>query len=289
MDLQTIRDTPPWDWPPDAAETFASTLRNRRAAAEDRLIAAELAGDPVVVDDHMVQLLLTVLQSPDEAEDLRTRAAISLGPALELAWTEEVDDENFSDSPISGEISRSAQHVLQRVYGDETAPKLLRRRALEASVRGPVEWHSDAIRTAYHGTDADWKLTAVFAMRYVSGFEAEILESLKSADADVHFEAVLAAGNWELKRAWPHVSALLKSHKTERSLLLAAIEATPTIAPADELEILSDLSDSDDDEIAEAAQEAMMMAEAIREDKDDSDREDQDESPLNGHGHRRPS
>src|ERR1035438_7783433 len=94
---------------------------------------------------------------------------------------------------------------LRKLYQDESLPKELRRRILEGAVRAPEPWHQDAIRTAYQSGDSDWMVTAVFAMRYVRGFDDQILESLKSADEDIHYEAVVAAGNWSLDAAWPHV------------------------------------------------------------------------------------
>jgi hypothetical protein len=44
-------------------------------------------------------------------------------------------------------------------------------RILEASVRAPQDRHPDAVRAAYASGDAAWKLTAVFRMADVRGFE----------------------------------------------------------------------------------------------------------------------
>lgn len=44
MDLKTLLDTPPWDWPTDAGRMFRKILIDQRAES-DRLVAAELAGD----------------------------------------------------------------------------------------------------------------------------------------------------------------------------------------------------------------------------------------------------
>jgi len=43
MELKTLLDTPPWDWPGDAAKTIRDTLIDRQANEADRLIAAGLA------------------------------------------------------------------------------------------------------------------------------------------------------------------------------------------------------------------------------------------------------
>jgi len=68
-------------------------------------------------------------------------------------------------------------------------------------------------------------LTAVFAMAHIRGFSDQILEALKSANPEIHYEAVRAAGNWELDAAWPHVVRLVGDPGTPKALLLAAIEA----------------------------------------------------------------
>jgi len=79
---------------------------------------------------------------------------------------------------------------------DVEVPKNVRRRILEASLRAPQDWHQDAIRAAYSSDDEDWNLTAVFSMRWVRGFDDQILEALDSDNQHVHYQAVLAAGNW---------------------------------------------------------------------------------------------
>jgi hypothetical protein len=98
---------------------------------------------------------------------------------------------------------------------------------------------------------------------------------LKSADAEIHYEAVNAAGNWELDAAWPHIFALLKDAGTPKPLLLAAIGASSSIRPHEAGEILIDLAESDDEEIAEAADEAIAMSEPMSDEEDDEDDENE--------------
>ena len=80
---------------------------------------------------------------------------------------------------------------------------------------------------ANRSTDADraWRLTVVFAMGYVRGFDAQIVAALEDADAEIRYEAVGAAGNWGVAAAWPYVANLLTSAAADKPLLLAAIEA----------------------------------------------------------------
>ena len=294
MDLNVLKDTPPWEWPRDAAKKFLAVLRNPQAGASERLVAAELAGDMLAINDALVDALLTIVANAGEPAELRAKAAISLGPVLEQADIEMGEEGEFDDPddvPISEKTFRKIQQSLRKVYLDNAVPKLVRRRILEAAVRAPEDWQSQAIRTAYANDDPEWKLTAVFCMRYVRGFDKQILEALESADPKIHYEAISAAGNWEVDAAWPHITALLASSATSKDLLLAAIEAVATIRPREAGPLLVDLADSEDEDIADAADEAMSMAAGMADadfdgeefDGDEGDDEDEDEPRGGNH------
>lgn len=276
MDLRKLKDLPPWEWPEETGEVLLDTLGDRGADEADRLLAAELAGDVTVVDDRLVEALLAVLRDSDETERLRGQAAISLGPILE-----EADIEGFEDPdemPITEPAFIQVVESLRKLYLDADVPSDVRRRILEASVRAPRDWHADAVRAAYSSGAPEWRLTAVFAMRWVRGFDDQILEALESEDEDVHYEAVCAAGNWEVDAAWPHVAEILASETADKPLFLAAIEAAADIRPEEAGAILVALTHDDDEDIAAAAHEAMMMAEALSDEElDDEELDDEDE------------
>jgi hypothetical protein len=246
MDLRSLKDIPPWDWPAGAGTMFLDVMRDGQAAESDRLLAAELAGDLTVIDDELVDALLAVLRSGAESEKLRVRAATSLGPILEQA-----DTDGFEDAAA--------------------VPKEVRRRILEASVRAPRDWHQDAVRAAYASGDEAWKLTAVFCMRFVRGFDEQILEALGSESPDIHYEAVSAAGAWGVATAWPHIVALIRVEGTAKPLLLAAIGAVAAIRPQEAGEILADLTLSNDEDVVDAVDEALAMAEGPLDEDDEDD------------------
>ena len=274
MNLKDLQNTPPWDWPRDAGTLIHKTLIDARANPSDRLVAAELAGDFTVINDELADALMAVLSSPGHPEQLRAKAAISFGAALEQADTVEFDDPD--DVPISESAFRKIQNSLHTLYLDESNPKQVRRRILEASIRAPGKWHPNAIRAAYSSGDKDWMLTAVFSMRWVGGFDDQILEALKSTDAEIRCEAVKAAGSCELDAAWPHIVALVNDPRTAKGLRIAAINAT-NIRPREARELLEDLLASEDEEIAEAAAEAIMMADACDfNEEEDEEQEEQD-------------
>jgi HEAT repeat protein len=108
-------------------------------------------------------------------------------------------------------------------------------------------------------------------MGFVRGFNDQILESLGDENQDIHYQAVCAAGNWEVDAAWSHIATLITAQDTDKYLLLAAIEAVAGIRPQEAAEILLDLADSEDEDIADAATEAMVMTEAFFDDEDEDE------------------
>ncbi len=269
MDLKAFQYIPPWDWPEGAGKMFLKILQDDQADASDRLLAAELAGDFVVINDDLVEALLSVVRNGEESEVLRARAFISMGPALEYADMDGFDDPD-SDGITEGLFNKILDS-LRKLYMDAGVPKDVRRRILEASVRAPQDWHQNAVRAAYSSDDQDWKLTAVFCMSFVRGFEDRILEALENENQDIFYEAVCAAGNWEVDASWPHIAAIMVSEESDKDLLLAAIEASVGIRPQEAADILGDLIDSDDEDIVEAAYEAMAMAGFLLDDESDED------------------
>ena len=270
MDLKILKEIPSWEWPEGTDKMFLDILTDDQADASDRILAAELASDFTVINDELVDALLPILQTDDASEELRGKAAISLGPVLDHADTDGFDDP-YDLPPISEDTFHKIQDSLRRLYLDADVPKNVRRRILEASVRAPQDWHQNAIRAAYSCGDEDWRLTAVFSMRWVRGFDNQILESLESNNPDIHYQAVCAAGNWAIDAAWSHISGLVSAQVTDKELLLAAIDAVVGIRPQEAGVILVDLIDSDDEDIVDAAHEAMAMADALSGDDFDDD------------------
>ncbi len=267
MDLKSLKDTPPWHWPEDADQMISEVLRNDSADASDRLLAAALAGGYTVINDELVEELLSVLINDDLSENLREQAAVSLGPILERADTDGFD--GFDAVPIEEETFHVIRSILRRLYFDAEVPQTLRRRVLEAAVHAPETWHENAVRAAYAVDNLAWKRTAVFSMRWVRGFERQILEAMKSKDRELRCHAIYAAGNWGLDKAWKQIARLLISRRTHKSLLLAAIDAAVFIRPEEAETLLDDLAaDSEDGDIIEAVY-SVDWAELESEDIDD--------------------
>ena len=275
MDLKWLAETPPWERPESTSGEALRVLRDTRAATADRILAAELGGDYTAMNDEIAEALLAVVANGKEPAELRAAAAVAFGAALEAGDTYEFDDPE--SVPVSERMYERIRQTLQTLYADASAPKLVRRRILEGSVRAPLEWHASAIRAAWDSGDSEWRLSAVFAMGYVRGFDDEVVAALESDDEDLFHEAVIAAGNNELEAAWPHVAALLDADGTEKELLLSAFDAAAAIDPEGAVGLLVPYLDSEDEEIAEAAQGAISMAEILADPDADLDDDEGDE------------
>src|ERR1035438_6302895 len=120
MDLETLRDTPPWDWPEEAGELLLDTLANEKASESDRLLATELASELVVMSDELADALMAIAINGAEPLELRTRAVIGLGPVLEEADLGEFDEPD--DVPITESTFHTIQELLRKLYLDESLP-----------------------------------------------------------------------------------------------------------------------------------------------------------------------
>ncbi len=282
MNLEMLKRTPPWEWPEGADKVLLGVLRDNRAGATARLLAAELAGELVVMNDELAGALLTILGNGGEAADLRGTAAIALGPALEHADT--AGFEEVEDIVISEKMFREIRQALRELYKNTDEPEHLRRVALEASVRAPEDWHTEAIQKAYASGREGWRRTAVFCMGYVRGFDEQILDALDSSDPEIQYQAVTAAGNWGLAAAGPHIGGLIEDavagRDVDKPLLLAAIEAVASVRPDDAAAILDPLTDAEDEEIAEAAVDALAVAGAWGDEGDVDEEEDEEDERL---------
>lgn len=275
MNLQMLANIPSYEWSDKAAGLIRKALTDKKIAASDRLMAAEMAGEATVMNDQMADILISILQDKSETNDMRCTAVISLGPALEYADTMEFDDEE--DLMISEPAYEKIQQTLRRLFMDSDVHEDIRRRILEASARAPQEWHRDAVRAAYMSDNEKWRLTSVFCMSYIEGFEKQILESLDSKDPDMFYEAVCASGNMGLEKAWPYITKILSSPDADIDLLLAAIDAVVNIRPEEAHDVLGHLVDHKDQDVVDAAFEALGMADEFLDDENDDDDDDDDE------------
>lgn len=245
MTFEQLLRTEPWQWPATAGATLLAVARDGDRPLPERLVAIEGLGEGVLEADEVAEPLLALAQAVEQPLEVRRSAVISLGPLLEA--------EDDVPEPLLKKIRRQ----MRQMFEDQKQPVPLRRQALETAVRSPQKWQVAAITQGYSSTDPEWRLTAVFCMRFVKGFKAQILECLESPDAAIRRHAVLAAGNGGYKEAWPLVAPLATGKDVDKELRLAAIEAIATIRPKKASPILLKLSEHQDQDIAEAAEDAL--------------------------------
>lgn len=161
MELKTLKNTLPWDWPKDAGRYLLGILTDKKRRQADRLRAAELSGQFVALNDATVGALLDILVNPGEPEDLRCQAATSLGSALEHAQKEGGDIERIV---LPTQLFKSITTTFQEIYQQTEISDALRRGILEASSMEPMEWHVQAIRDAYARAEPSWKKAAVYCI-----------------------------------------------------------------------------------------------------------------------------
>jgi hypothetical protein len=237
------------------------------------------------MDDEVARAFLDVASS-DAEERIRADTIIGLGPIIDEAGIDydDEDDEGFEldpelGPPISREMFETIVREVRGLYEDEAQPKLVRRRAFEVLVRDPQPWLTAEIRKHYASDDPEWKVSGIFGMGYVPGFDKEIAAAVKSESGKLLFEAVRAAGSMEVAGAAPRIRELAASTTGDADLRLIAIDALPQV-DRDSFDLLESLSLSDDEEVAAAAEAALdelSIAESYDHEDEDFDDEDDDE------------
>ena len=256
--LELLHQTPMWEWPEEAPDWISDGLQ-----ADDsglRLAAALAAAQ--VADDELAALLVQVARA-DADEEVASTAAVALGPALEECSLEydfglaDADDGLDDDAPLTRQAYQRVCDALKALYEDGNRPTLVRRRAVEASVRAPQPWHEQMVREAWGRDDGAWKATAVFCMGYLESFDETILEALRHADPGVRREAFVAAGSREIEAAGPLAMDAARDGGLTVEEREGAIVALETLDPPHSLELLERLARDADEELADAANQAL--------------------------------
>ena len=269
--LKILEMQPDWEWPKDAEKTVLKALT--QGTPDEKLQAANLAAG--VMSDGTADAVLALIKSDGDPE-LRGRLAISLGPALVDFHLMGEIGEDPSECLISKPVYDKIRVELKNVYLNEK-DELLRRRALEASVRAPEDWHVAAVRELYASANEKLRVTAVFCMGFLKGFEQEILASLNDPSEDIRVEAIGSAGEQALTKAGPEILKVARAPKTSREMRIAAVDALPYLNPRGTEELLESLLTSPDEELAEAAEDALEELEMFLSAKEEGDEEEDEE------------
>jgi hypothetical protein len=111
-------------------------------------------------------------------------------------------------------------------------------------------------------------------MRFVKGFNKQIISELNNPDPNIQYQAICAAGNWEVKEAEFVIGHILNAPGMDKDLVLAAIESVVGVCPEKAPQILDHLLSSDDDDIFGAVQETLAMSGWSSDFDDDWDSDD---------------
>ncbi|MGI8642527.1 MAG: HEAT repeat domain-containing protein [Thermomicrobiales bacterium] len=193
--------------------TFGRMLRH--ALQDESAAVRQLALGAMWEDeDRDLVSLLTTLLRDDPDQGVRAEAAALLGRCVDRIATEE------SDPTTTGAVRES----LLACWHDPVEAPIVRRRALEAvSGLGADPVIQQAIAGAYDDGDATLTAGAVRAMgRTVSAsYFGTILAELASDDAELRYEAALAAGELSDERAVPELISLLDDDDVDVKLAAA--------------------------------------------------------------------
>ncbi len=244
---------------PEATEELIEIARRGLCSSD---VATREAAQELVVgsgDEAFVPLILELATDATRAPQIRGDAIIVLGPVLER-WRQSaiIEPEAARDeAPLT-----EAREALEALYRDAAAPTLVRRRAVEAAIRGPHEdwraWVEGAVRAAWASSDKRWRVTALFCMGQRSDFKAEIMAALSDDDPEIVREALRAAGSASIEEAGPYALAAARDPGTDRWVRVAAAGALGQLAPEGALEVLEDLEAEDDELLSEVAAESLL-------------------------------
>lgn len=249
-------------WMSDLSEdrvelTFGRPLRH--ALADPSASVRQVALSAMWEDEGSdLPSLLTSLLQDEPDQDVRAEAAALLGRCVDRLAT---DDQSGA---------RSVREALLACWRDRAQAPLVRRRALE-SIAGfgadPVV--EAAIGEAYDDGDATLTAGAVRAMGRTAstGYFGTILAELASDDAELRYEAALAAGELGDERAVPELITLLDDEDAD--VKLAAVGALGRIGGKAALRALEGASEggdpvADDEIVSDAIAEAMLTVDPLQ-------------------------
>jgi hypothetical protein len=87
-----------------------------------------MAGDFVVINDDLAAALLKIVEDSQESEELRSRAVISFGVALEYIYTDMdkfTEGDEYNDFAVTEQMYQRITKSLQTLFFDGTVPEIV--------------------------------------------------------------------------------------------------------------------------------------------------------------------
>lgn len=221
--------------------------------------------DGIILDDEEYRSVFDLARDRTASEDVRARAAISLGPALEL-WEMERDDpfpmegEEFTLDP---KLAEEIHAGLLAIVRDEEEPKLVRRRALEAAVRCISDEHDRLIRRFWIDPDPEWRLTAIFAMGEYTFYEKDILAAVENDELApvLRAEAFRSAAKLDLKKISRLAKKIAGDASQPEELRAGALKAYASLAPIKSQDLLERIAEEEEGDLQELARTLLDLLE----------------------------
>ncbi len=208
-----------------------------------------------MLEDRERTRLLDLVRDRKADPELRARAAIGLGPSLEL-WEMERDDPfPIGEPEVDPELAQRIHASLLGVVRDETEPKLVRRRAFEAAVRCISDEHVELIRKFRASDDPEWQLTAVFAMGHGAGWDSDLIAAARDASLDplVRGEAFRQSVDWELDELRADAQRIAGDRSEPEPVREGALFAYATFAQFDAEELLQRIAEEESGDLEDLA------------------------------------
>ena len=181
-----------------------------------------------------------IIMEKDISPEVRAAAAAAMGCFVYMG---EIDE-------ISSSILRRIEDSLLRVTTGSD-DKLVRRRALEALGFSSRDEVPSLIEKAYAMKDADWQITALFAMGRSADarWKSQVLARLDDSRPGVRAEAAGAAGELELQEATKPLLRLLRDDDDDvRATAIWSLSQIGGDRVAEALEVLLE-NNRDEDEV----------------------------------------
>jgi HEAT repeat protein len=228
--------------------------------AEVRSLALDGLWDYPVPE--LIAPLLEIARN-DPSQEVRSKAIVTLGRYI---YEGDMADYDFDwgameelmreDELPEGDFLRVKDFLLELVR-DEGQPLDSRRFAIEALSFLNEPEVQDLIEAAYTHPDVKMKVSAIFAMGRQGNqrWADTLLKELDSEVKELQYEAVRAAGEAYLDKAFPRLEEL--ALVDDKDLQLEAIWSLGKIGGEGVSEFLYDLADDEDEEIREVAEAAL--------------------------------
>lgn len=229
-------------------------------------------------DPSWIEVLIDKVKK-DANLDVRTRAISALGHYIyerEMAGLEEDWDE-LEETVSEADVQRIVDFLFT-ISNDDEASVDERRYAIESLAFLDDPEVVDLIEWAYGQTEPRFRISALFAMGRTGDLRwaDHVLAELHSANREVQYEAVRAAGELGLHEATEDLIRLAHGRGVEKPLRLVAIYALGEAGDDRAYPILEELCHARDRDVRDAAREAAeewLIASA----NDQFDTEDEDD------------